>query len=214
MDHDEAIRWVNRELAGLPRESTSKMGRKFRSELIGLLGVLQTGKRTGQIVFERLMPLCPCSLDPEDDGPQPDCPIHGDDESFARLCRWRDRVVAAAQALVGVFDADRPDVLADVPGLARFCDLLDDGPWPTDPIDTNTDPRFAHLRADAPQAQCSTCGRWTVAVAEFGKPCLMPQPDGRRCAGSFTDPSAAQVSGPAAELEIQGREGIRDVGWF
>jgi hypothetical protein len=46
----------------------------------------------------------------------------------------------------------------------------------------------AHLRADAPQAQCSDCQRWTVATEEFGQLCGMPQPDGRRCAGRFGGP--------------------------
>lgn len=43
----------------------------------------------------------------------------------------------------------------------------------------------AHLRADAPQQQCSGCRRWTVATSEFGRRCGMQQPDGSACAGVF-----------------------------
>lgn len=43
----------------------------------------------------------------------------------------------------------------------------------------------AHLRADAPQQQCSGCRRWTVATSEFGSRCGMTQPDGSACAGVF-----------------------------
>lgn len=83
-----------------------------------------------QPVVNRLLDLCPCNTDPETtDGPQQDCPVHGDGESFVMLCRWRDQVAAAGHAV--------NDTIADGPGLVvaqrapweRLRDLLNAGPW-------------------------------------------------------------------------------------
>lgn len=83
-----------------------------------------------QPVVNRLLDLCPCNTDPETtDGPEQDCPVHGDGESFVMLCRWRDQVVAAGHAV--------NDTIADGPGLVvaqrapweRLRDLLNAGPW-------------------------------------------------------------------------------------
>ncbi len=43
----------------------------------------------------------------------------------------------------------------------------------------------AHLRDDAPSQRCSSCGRNTWAVEEFGNECRMTQPSGQACGGRF-----------------------------
>jgi hypothetical protein len=41
----------------------------------------------------------------------------------------------------------------------------------------------AHLRDDAPNLKCDSCGRKSWDVAERGHFCNMPQPGGRVCSG-------------------------------
>lgn len=83
-------------------------------------------------VLDQLKPLCPChrgNPEEDEDGPQQECPIHGDGTTFVALCRWRDAVVAATHAV--------NDTVADAPGLVvvqrpawvRLRDLLNAGPW-------------------------------------------------------------------------------------
>ena len=38
-----------------------------------------------------------------------------------------------------------------------------------------------------PAARCSVCGRKTWEAGSVGHACLMPQPDGERCPGSFEE---------------------------
>ena len=45
----------------------------------------------------------------------------------------------------------------------------------------------AHLRDDAPSQRCDKCGRHTWSVEEFGRQCLMSQPNGIACTGWFSD---------------------------
>jgi hypothetical protein len=101
--------------------------------------MLYTGRGCQQVV-DQLAPLCPCGHGPEDyDGPQQDCPIHGDGSTFVDLCRWRDRVVGGAHALLGALDTNRPDVVTDVPAVNRLRELLDAGPW-AGPMPDGPDP--------------------------------------------------------------------------
>jgi hypothetical protein len=141
-DYRKALGIIDALLAGGPGQPTNWTARRadataaddrYNRERVADLRHVRTVlyvARENQQVVDQLAPLCPCSLDPEaDDGPQQDCPIHGDRRTFVELCRWRDRVVGGAHALLGALDADRPDVVTDVPAVERMRDLLDAGPW-------------------------------------------------------------------------------------
>jgi len=96
-----------------------------------LVRAMLYGGQSDYQVLDQLAALCPCSLDPEADGPQQDCPIHGDGQSFVDLCRWRDRVVGGAHALLGEATGTPGSGVAYVgeQQLARMRELLDAGPW-------------------------------------------------------------------------------------
>lgn len=71
-------------------------------------------------------PLCPCDLNPETtDGPQQECPIHGDGVTFVEGVRGAARVVAAARAWVRHMGTSR-DVCSGVAAdLIAAVDALD-----------------------------------------------------------------------------------------
>jgi len=125
MNHDEAIALVDAEIAGTP-SSPSEDDRRWRSDMLGLRSVLRAGQRCQQVVA-RLAPLCLCNAGPDTDGPQQDCPIDGDGETFVALCRWRDAVVATASTY-REFDTQDDEVRA-TEVWNRLCALLDAGPW-------------------------------------------------------------------------------------
>lgn len=61
----------------------------------------------------------------------------------------------------------------------------------------------AHLRADAPRQQCSSCKRWTVATSDFGTTCGMPQPSGQACDGVFHEaPGTLPYERPATLADM------------
>lgn len=116
----------------LPRASALTIDDPSNRERFAALRLVRQALQhwaAAQPVVDQLTQLCPCSSDPDGDGPQQDCPVHGDGESFVALCRWRDVVVAAGHAV--------NDTVADGPGLVvvqrtpweRLRDLLNAGPW-------------------------------------------------------------------------------------
>lgn len=92
--------------------------------------MLHVGRACQQVV-DQLAPLCPCNAGPDTDGPEQDCPIHGDGETFVMLCRWRDAVVVSARLVVDSWTGSTIDGAATVDddAVERLRALLDAGPW-------------------------------------------------------------------------------------
>jgi hypothetical protein len=129
MNHDEALEWLDRELLGL-LDTDSPENHQRRRELRGIRDLLYAGRANLQVV-DYLAPLCPCDLNPATtDGPQQECPIHGDGAAFVAMCRWRDAVVATVTTYRGAVADDGQATGANGAELwSRLCELLDDGPW-------------------------------------------------------------------------------------
>lgn len=140
MNYDEAIAWVGQRRASVPAEArVHEDGRAYVAALGEIRNLLYAGRANLQVV-ETLAPLCPCSLGPDTEGPEQECPIHGDGQTFVALCRWRDAVVGAATSV---------RLLADVSTVAnsswqRLCELLDGGPF-SEPAPQDAMPRDARL---------------------------------------------------------------------
>ena len=98
-------------------------------------------------------------------------------DSLKRFDRYRHDMAALKDGALVEIDP------ADAGSLTAFRDFADEATYREDQSSWP-----AHLRDDAPQARCSGCQRYTVAVSEFGQTCGMPQPNGSRCAGRFDDP--------------------------
>lgn len=130
--YDRADATVRDLLAGLPRAYAATADdpghREWLAALRHVAQMLMVG-RVNTRVIHGLARLCPCDTGPDTDGPQQECPVHGDGQAFVGLCRWRDAVVGGTHALVSVLADDRPDVAVDVPAVARLAALLDAGPW-------------------------------------------------------------------------------------
>jgi hypothetical protein len=125
MNHDEALEWLDRELLGLLGEDSPENHQR-RRELRGIRDLLYAGRANLQVV-DQLAPLCLCNVGPHTDGPEQECPIHGDGQSFVALCRWRDAVATTA-SVYRQRDVQDDDEAA-VGHWNRLCELLDDGPW-------------------------------------------------------------------------------------
>lgn len=118
---------------GLIAQATGPAQLDRRHDLRHVRTVVYTGRGCQQVV-DQLAPLCPCNTGPDTDGPEQDCPIHGDGRSFVDLCRWRDMIVGGAHALLATHDpsrrlSDDTAAVVDAAALARFRELLDAGPW-------------------------------------------------------------------------------------
>lgn len=51
-------------------------------------------------IAEQLRPLCMCDTGPDTDGPEQDCPLHGDGVTFVADVRWLQAIEHAARAFV------------------------------------------------------------------------------------------------------------------
>jgi hypothetical protein len=86
--------------------------------------------RVASTTLDQLAPLCGCNTGPDTDGPEQDCPIHGDGQTFVALFRWGAAVAAAAHALVGGLQGQTESgTTVDNAPFDRLHDLLTAGPW-------------------------------------------------------------------------------------
>lgn len=97
-----------------------------RAYLFAVRDQLTTGQGRRRIV-ERLTELCPCSSDPEADGPEQECPVHGDGVTFVRDVQRLVAVQWHALLLVdGASEAGSSDVmLVDSAAFARLSEALE-----------------------------------------------------------------------------------------
>lgn len=140
MNYDEAIAWVGQRRASVPAEArVHEDGRAYVAALGEIRNLLYAGRANLQVV-ETLAPLCPCSLGPDTDGPEQECPIHGDGQTFVALSRWRDAVVAAVSDL----DLDHRPEEEWWDSVRPLRELLDGGPF-SEPAPQDAMPRDARL---------------------------------------------------------------------
>lgn len=130
--HAAAMTTIDQLINDLPTTvyaAAAEQVRGQRADLRLVRSMLLRG-RVASTTLDQLAPLCGCNAGPDTDGPEQDCPIHGDGQSFVALCRWRDQVVAAAHTVretSGRGPADNVEV--DDDAFERLDDLLDAGPW-------------------------------------------------------------------------------------
>lgn len=79
--------------------------------------------RAASTTLDQLAPLCVCNTGPDTDGPEQDCPIHGDGQTFVALFRWQRAVAIAAHAVAEADDDDRASAADPLVELVRA------GPW-------------------------------------------------------------------------------------
>lgn len=122
MTPEEALDAIDDELVALLGEDAPE-NHKRRRDLRSVRDHVCTGASARE-ALDQLAPLCPCTAgNPADwDGPQQDCPIHGDGATFVAMVRWWRAVEGAAMG----WAAEGPDRLDD--GENVLFDLLRDGP--------------------------------------------------------------------------------------
>jgi hypothetical protein len=124
-DEFDALAWVDAELVGL-LGADSPENHARRRALRSIRDLLATGQYARQVV-EQLDVLCPChhgNPEEDEDGPQQDCPIHGDGLSFVALFQWQAAVASTAHAVIA--EAPYP---YERDALERLRVLLTAGPW-------------------------------------------------------------------------------------
>lgn len=135
-EYQRALDTIERLLSNPPTAAgddyvAREANREHVAALRHVRNMLQVGCSCQQVV-DSLAPLCLCNVGPDTDGPEQDCAIHGDGETFVALCRWRDAVVSATHVATdpgirnGTFNGN---ALVPRQPLDRLCALLDAGPW-------------------------------------------------------------------------------------